>query len=382
MAAFDLQICDATSRSVLIDKFTVAPSWTVAALKAELRAARPGEIGRAVRLHVAHGGRLLKEDECLEPLRGSPVVVLARVLPAPPPSEPHARESPAQMAQNRASPSRRHPADPTPARGAARIAQAWERAFPPGTGAGAGDGDAGAHIGNGARGADADAGAEGEEQLCRVCFCGVEAGPLIAPCRCRGSVRHVHVRCLNEWRVASANPHSFVKCETCGYTYRTERTALAAWLQDERLILCATLASLLLLVLAGALLPLQPERRLYALVHWRPDMSPTTAAWWGGRCDAAVRGLSVPALGGMYSSIRAAYMRHRGLPLEQQSWAVALLVSVANDGGIVARPLLVGGFLYFAAELFRATRAQCRTLFTRFGERILDLKLDDVAPRS
>ena len=55
-------------------------------------------------------------------------------------------------------------------------------------------------------------------------------------------------------------------------------------------------------------------------------------------------------------------------------------MSVANDGGVVARPLLVGGFIYFAAELFQAARTQCRTLFTRFGERILDLDLGDVAP--
>lgn len=55
-------------------------------------------------------------------------------------------------------------------------------------------------------------------------------------------------------------------------------------------------------------------------------------------------------------------------------------MAVANDGGVVARPLLVGGFIYFAAELFQAARTQCRTLFTRFGERILDLDLGDVAP--
>ena len=40
-----------------------------------------------------------------------------------------------------------------------------------------------------------------QERVCRVCFCGEEEGPLLAPCRCRGSVRYVHASCLNEWRV-------------------------------------------------------------------------------------------------------------------------------------------------------------------------------------
>ena len=44
---------------------------------------------------------------------------------------------------------------------------------------------------------------------------------------------HVHVACLNEWRKQSVNPRSLYVCDACGYAYRIQRTAAAAWLQSE-----------------------------------------------------------------------------------------------------------------------------------------------------
>ena len=43
----------------------------------------------------------------------------------------------------------------------------------------------------------------------------------------------VHVDCLNEWRTQSVNPRSLYTCDACGYSYRIQRTAAAAWLQSE-----------------------------------------------------------------------------------------------------------------------------------------------------
>ena len=39
--------------------------------------------------------------------------------------------------------------------------------------------------------------------------------------------------CLNEWRTQSVNPRSLYTCDACGYSYRIQRTAAAAWLQSE-----------------------------------------------------------------------------------------------------------------------------------------------------
>ena len=49
-----------------------------------------------------------------------------------------------------------------------------------------------------------------------------------------GSMKYVHVPCLNEWRTASANASSLYECEQCRYKYNIARTEYAAWLEDER----------------------------------------------------------------------------------------------------------------------------------------------------
>ncbi|KAI8608035.1 hypothetical protein BC830DRAFT_1086506, partial [Chytriomyces sp. MP71] len=49
-----------------------------------------------------------------------------------------------------------------------------------------------------------------EPRMCRICFGGeggdVEGTPeedlgrLISPCKCKGSMKYVHLNCINEWR--------------------------------------------------------------------------------------------------------------------------------------------------------------------------------------
>ena len=366
---FSLHVKDARTGSSLFEGLTVSGTMSILQFKRHLTEKRP-ELATALKMHIAHGGRLLTEDDCLEVARATPVVVVALVMPPPTPTPVPPRELQPRRAAavTQAAPSFRLPA----------IADAWERAFPgtrdgpPETAARPTAPPAAGATTYAAAAADDD---EEEERVCRVCFCGEEAGKLIAPCRCRGSVRLIHVRCLNTWRVTSANPRSFERCETCGFRYRTERTAVAFVLQNERVVTGAAVLCFLLLVFAGALcgpplVPFRLELKLYNLVQWYPF---GYYSWWGARCDALVRGLIVPACGGLYQSITEAYTRHRGLPLEQQGWAIALGVSLANDGLLLARPLLCGGLLYFCKELLLRMRLECRKLFTRFGERVLDV---------
>ena len=70
----------------------VRGSDTVADLKAKLRASDviPQD---AVKVHVAHGGKLLQDADGLEMLRAVPVVVLAIVRPPPPPTTPTPTEA-------------------------------------------------------------------------------------------------------------------------------------------------------------------------------------------------------------------------------------------------------------------------------------------------
>ncbi|BGP44630.1 hypothetical protein JCM10450v2_000444 [Rhodotorula kratochvilovae] len=69
-----------------------------------------------------------------------------------------------------------------------------------------------------------------DDRMCRICFSGDDEngmGKLFSPCLCRGTSRHVHTKCLESWRKASANPRAFYQCDQCGYQYRFRRTAFA-----------------------------------------------------------------------------------------------------------------------------------------------------------
>ncbi|KAL3113119.1 hypothetical protein niasHT_017198 [Heterodera trifolii] len=58
---------------------------------------------------------------------------------------------------------------------------------------------------------------------CRICLLDTDTRcrPLITPCRCAGSVQHVHRHCLAHWIEVSSRKSSAVpRCELCGYRYR------------------------------------------------------------------------------------------------------------------------------------------------------------------
>ena len=209
---------------------------------------------------------------------------------------------------------------------------------------------------------------------CRVCFCGEEEGRLFAPCRCKGTMRWVHPHCLNEWRAASVNARSFYTCEQCGYRYRTERTWLADVLQSERTVWLLSFAMLALVALAGRLVPGRPERLLFALLEWEPSAA-SAASWWGwwaGASERAMVALMWPGALGFGFSVADAYRLHRGIPLGQQGWLSALVLSIAANGRRISRVLVACGLLYFLGRLASRLRQRARRLLTRWGEVVLE----------
>lgn len=56
-----------------------------------------------------------------------------------------------------------------------------------------------------------------EPEICRVCRSGENTleNPLFHPCKCSGSIRHVHQECLTQWLSHSKKEH----CELCGYAF-------------------------------------------------------------------------------------------------------------------------------------------------------------------
>jgi len=68
---------------------------------------------------------------------------------------------------------------------------------------------------------------EGEEKMCRICHGGEEEGRLISPCKCKGTMKHVHISCLDKWRRVSQNSSSYFKCDSCNYQYSFRRTTFS-----------------------------------------------------------------------------------------------------------------------------------------------------------
>jgi len=68
--------------------------------------------------------------------------------------------------------------------------------------------------------------ADDDERKCRICLEGdVPAlGRLIKPCKCDGSIRYVHLSCLNQWRHTSTTRSAFFQCPQCRYKYHFART--------------------------------------------------------------------------------------------------------------------------------------------------------------
>ncbi|BEJ18129.1 hypothetical protein CspHIS471_0704060 [Cutaneotrichosporon sp. HIS471] len=91
----------------------------------------------------------------------------------------------------------------------------------------------------------------GDEQQCRICFGGreeeAELGRLISPCLCAGSMRYVHVQCINQWRGTGVNAKTFLECPQCHHQYAIRRT-LASGLATSKTILYLLTTVLFLLI--------------------------------------------------------------------------------------------------------------------------------------
>lgn len=59
-----------------------------------------------------------------------------------------------------------------------------------------------------------------EEILCKICHspCSEEF-PYAHPCKCKGSLKYIHIECLNEWLSLSKNK----KCDICNYSFKFEK---------------------------------------------------------------------------------------------------------------------------------------------------------------
>lgn len=55
------------------------------------------------------------------------------------------------------------------------------------------------------------------KKICRICIVDDWQFRLIAPCKCRGSMKYVHQECLDKWRTSRMHGRSY--CEICNTRY-------------------------------------------------------------------------------------------------------------------------------------------------------------------
>lgn len=58
-----------------------------------------------------------------------------------------------------------------------------------------------------------------EKPFCRICY---ESGidELLNPCKCNGTLKHIHEKCLKIWISVKFEDISKAKCEMCGHSYK------------------------------------------------------------------------------------------------------------------------------------------------------------------
>jgi len=120
---------------------------------------------------------------------------------------------------------------------------------------------------------------EAGERNCRICLESEETretGRLFAPCLCKGSMKYVHTKCLNEWRALATGTKNFYECPQCKFQYKIERTPLANFFEDDRIaIAIALLTFILALFFCGFLFQQWPLDfvcpKILTLLNYRPD---------------------------------------------------------------------------------------------------------------
>ena len=139
---------------------------------------------------------------------------------------------------------------------------------------------------------------------------------LFKPCMCHGSMKFVHVGCLQQWRQNSVNSVSYFQCQQCGFKYNIYRPRFANYLisagQDHNHILvhiCSLLALLLATIISGFLSRfLLLDARIYDFINWNPPWrsfhdDDDSGSWTNLVCRYLVSALDVLASGALLTGV-------------------------------------------------------------------------------
>ena len=214
-----------------------------------------------------------------------------------------------------------------------------------------------------------------------------DCGPrnrLISPCRCKGTMRYVHLQCLNEWRSVAPTARSVFRCDQCGYEYRVQRAAVAACLASgQASLVFATFILSSAIFCAGELLyrclsPLK-RRRLYFWLRLSSRLANSRSKGMHVfLLGSSAVGLAVFSLYAFDQLLLTAlYLRlggrHHWWTASQPALLLFLWVAAETVDLRRARALAVVGFAVASRLVFTMTLSLATKLSTRFADRILDI---------
>ncbi|KAF2143255.1 uncharacterized protein K452DRAFT_357610 [Aplosporella prunicola CBS 121167] len=211
-----------------------------------------------------------------------------------------------------------------------------------------------------------------------------EEGPLIRPCKCRGSARYVHEGCLEAWRHAdpSYGRRNFWQCPTCGFRYRLERMTWGRLISGTAAQVGLTLAVFLLATFVlgfiadpiinfylnpyGSFLPLDDADDYVAPVEGLPE-------GWSFHFVKGFATLGLMSFLRLFPTnpLRFFALRSRG----------GATVRVGNTGrdrlGNVTWLVILIGIATFLYGVWKTVRAWSRRLLKKAGQRVMDVQGHD-----
>lgn len=225
--------------------------------------------------------------------------------------------------------------------------------------------------------------------ICRICR-GTEndvTGPmrLFKPCMCHGSMKYVHVGCLQEWRQNSVNSSSYFQCAQCGFKYNIYRPRLANYLlsagQDHNHILvraCSVLALLLATIMSGFLCSwFHLDARFYDLMEWSPPWKDWDNSDAGVVSLYLASALDIFASGalfiGMLMFVVTMYSRMQMWYEMRNYVGIGLTLAYLSQGGGIWRLSAIAGLMYAYYNLYERFRVLSKRLLHWLGDRVIEV---------
>ena len=117
---------------------------------------------------------------------------------------------------------------------------------------------------------------DNDEKCCRVCFSNNEndilLGRLFRPCRCTGTMKYIHVGCLNQWRALAPRERSYYQCDQCQYQYNVERAKWTEIIENKNTTIAISSILLMIAILIVGLITFKLPIADYVwnLIEWNP----------------------------------------------------------------------------------------------------------------